>query len=93
MPGFVRSRRYEIASTYKLEKLQPTDLMDQVPKYLALHEFSGETLPWDAFKESLSTEWSKKVLGSLEKKETGWYKVKRVYPESEWGHIGKVAEP
>ena len=88
-PGFVRSRRYEVASAMKLEQLQPSDEKETVPRFLALHEFSGEALPWKELEESVSTEWSKRVMGGLAKQEIGWYQVKRVYPESEWGHVGK----
>ena len=56
---------------------------------MALHEFDGDALPWKELGESLSTEWAKKVMGGLVKQEVGWYQVKRNYPESEWGHVGK----
>lgn len=88
-PGFVRSRRYEVVTATKLEQLQPSDEKEAVPKFLALHEFSGEVLPWKELEESASTEWAKKVMGNLTKQEIGWYQVKRVYPESEWGQVGK----
>ena len=88
-PGFIRSRRFEVASANKLQQLQFSDEKETVPKFLALHEFSGDVLPWKELEESASTEWSKRVMGNLAKQEIGWYQVKRVYPESEWGHVGK----
>ncbi|KAJ6283815.1 hypothetical protein J3E71DRAFT_351238 [Bipolaris maydis] len=88
MPGFIRSRRYEVKTAYTIKQLQPSDDMQIVPKYYALHEFGGEALPWKQIEESVGTEWAKKVMGSVQKAEVGWYKVKRVYPESEWGSVG-----
>jgi len=63
--------------------------MDTAPRYLALHEFSGEVLPWKELEASGQTEWAKKVMGSLVKEEVGLYEVKRVYSEEEWGSVGK----
>jgi hypothetical protein len=88
-PGFVRSRRFELANASVLEDFQWRDAMETAPRYLALHEFSGEALPWKELQESAQTEWAKKVMGGLVKEEVGWYEVRRVYSESEWGHVGK----
>ncbi|KAL6150844.1 hypothetical protein ACJQWK_00535 [Exserohilum turcicum] len=73
----------------QLSQFQYIDELDKAPRFLALHEFSGDALPWEALKESLSTDRAKKVIGALEKQDMGVYKVRRVYPESEWGHVGK----
>jgi hypothetical protein len=88
-PGFIRSRRYEVVTAYKLDQLQHADAMPEVPQYLALHEFGGEALPWKEIKESLNSEWAEKIIASVQNTEIGWYQVKRVYPESEWGNVGK----
>jgi hypothetical protein len=88
-PGFVRSRRFELANASVLEDFQWSDAMETAPRYLALHEFGGDALPWKELQESAQTEWAKKVMGGLAKEEVGWYEVRRVYSESEWGHVGK----
>ena len=36
-----------------------------VPTYLALHEFDAESLPVEDLDRSASTEWAKRVMGSL----------------------------
>ncbi|KAI4961063.1 hypothetical protein J4E86_000088 [Alternaria arbusti] len=88
-PGFVRSRRFKLAAASTLEDFQFGDAMDTAPRYLALHEFSGEVLPWKELEASGQTEWAKKVMGGLVKEEVGLYEVKRVYSEEEWGSVGK----
>ncbi|KAI4628102.1 hypothetical protein J4E80_002239 [Alternaria sp. BMP 0032] len=88
-PGFVRSRRFKLAAASTLEDFQFGDAMETAPRYLALHEFSGEVLPWKELEASGQTEWAKKVMGGLLKEEVGLYEVKRVYSETEWGSVGK----
>ncbi|KAI4671817.1 uncharacterized protein J4E78_000314 [Alternaria triticimaculans] len=88
-PGFVRSRRFKLAAASTLEDFQFGDAMETAPRYLALHEFSGEVLPWKELEASGQTEWAKKVMGGLIKEEVGLYEVKRVYSETEWGSVGK----
>jgi hypothetical protein len=88
-PGFVRSRRFKLAAASVLEDFQFGDAMETAPKYLAMHEFSGEVLPWKELQASVETEWAKKVMGGLVKEEIGWYEVKRLYGEEEWGQVGK----
>jgi hypothetical protein len=85
-PGFVRTRRYELVSGTTLEAFKRS--VPEVPKYLALHEFAGEGLPWKQLEESTQTEWAKKVMGGLIGEEVGWYTSKRVYAKEEWGSIG-----
>jgi hypothetical protein len=85
-PGFVRTRRYELVSGTTLEAFERTS--PELPRYLALHEFGGEELPWKQLGESTQTEWAKRVLGSLVREEVGWFKSKRVYGEEEWGKVG-----
>lgn len=88
-PGFVRSRRFKLTNATVIDKFQVGDVTKEAPRYLALHEFSGEVLPWKELQESAQTEWAKRVMGGLVKEEVGWYEVSRVYSESEWGHVGK----
>ncbi|PSN60033.1 hypothetical protein BS50DRAFT_681867 [Corynespora cassiicola Philippines] len=74
VPGFVRSRRYEVVQASVLDQFERKSA--DAPKYLALHEFSGE-LPWSELRASGETEWAKKVLGGLTKEEVGvWGWVK-----------------
>ncbi|KAF2652596.1 hypothetical protein K491DRAFT_695472 [Lophiostoma macrostomum CBS 122681] len=75
--GYVRSRRYVIRDASTLDRFRRVRL--DVPHYLALHEFDGETLPWDGLKASAETEWAKRVMGGLTLEEVGWYELKRVY--------------
>jgi hypothetical protein len=72
-----------------LEDFQFGDAIETAPRYLAMHEFSGEVLPWKELQASVETEWAKKVMGGLVKEEIGWYEVKRLYGEEEWGQVGK----
>ncbi|KAB2111776.1 hypothetical protein AG0111_0g1164 [Alternaria gaisen] len=88
-PGFVRSRRFKLSNATVINEFQVGDVTEEAPRFLALHEFSGEALPWKEIAESTSTEWAKRVWGGLEKEEVGWYEVGKVYSESEWGHVGK----
>jgi hypothetical protein len=88
-PGFVRSRRFKLTNATVIDKFQVGDVTEEAPRFLALHEFSGEALPWKELGESAQTEWAKRVMGGLTKEEVGWYEVSRVYDESEWGHVGK----
>lgn len=86
-PGYVGTRRYELVNGTTLnefERIEPG-----APKYLALHEFEAEELPWKELGASAETEWAKRVMGGLVKVEAGWYVKKRDYPESEWGRVGK----
>lgn len=85
-PGFVRTRRYELVSGTTLDKFKRVE--PEIPKYLALHEFEGDVLPWKELGESAQTEWAKRVMGGLVGEEVGWYRLKRKYAESEWGSIG-----
>jgi len=52
MPGFVRSRRYEIASATVLNQFQFRDTLEKAPRYLALHEFSSDDLPLEELAKS-----------------------------------------
>ncbi|KAL1799614.1 hypothetical protein ACET3X_003651 [Alternaria dauci] len=88
-PGFVRSRRYKLSDAKVINEFQVGDVTGEAPRFLALHEFGGEALPWKEIAESTGTEWAKKVWGALEKEEVGWYELSREYSESEWGQVGK----
>lgn len=85
-PGFIRTRRYELVCGTALDQFARSE--PAISKYLALHEFEGDELPWMELVESASTEWAKKVLGSLVSEELGWYSFKREYPKEEWGGVG-----
>jgi len=76
-PGFVRSRRYELVNGTTLNEFERKE--PEVPKYLALHEFECEELPWKELGESAETEWAKRVMGGLVTSEVGWYVRKREY--------------
>lgn len=47
------------------------------PTYLALHEFDGDGLPWPELQKTAETEWSKRVMGSLEGSEVMVFKLGR----------------
>lgn len=85
-PGYVRTRRYELVSGTALTRFERTE--PEIPRFLALHEFAGEELPWKELDESAQTEWAKEVMGGLVRSEVGWYKRKRVYEEGDWGSVG-----
>lgn len=86
-PGYVRTRRYEVVSGTALDEFERSER--DGPRFLALHEFVCEELPWKELRESAETEWAKRVMGGLEEAEVGWYVSKRVYEEKEWGRVGK----
>lgn len=86
-PGFVRSRRYELVNGTTLNEFERLEGIE-VPRFLALHEFEGEELPWKELAESAQTEWAKRIMGGLRREEVGWYVCKRTYDESEWGGVG-----
>ncbi|KAG9193724.1 hypothetical protein G6011_03759 [Alternaria panax] len=88
-PGFVRSRRFKLSTATVIDEFKVGDVTGEAPRFLALHEFSGETLPWKEIGESTQTEWAKRVWGGLVTEEVGWYETGRVYSESEWGQVGK----
>jgi len=44
---------------------------------------------WRNWRRVGGTEWARKVLGGVEREEVGYYAAGRVYPESEWGRVGK----
>lgn len=75
--GYVRSRRYICETASVMQSFEKRE--DTAPKYLALHEFEGENLPWAGLKRTVETEWTKKVMGTVVREEIGWYAVKRVY--------------
>lgn len=85
-PGYVRTRRYELVNGTTLDRFVRVE--PQVPRFLALHEFQGDVLPWKELAESAQTEWAKSVMGGVVKEEVGWYALKREYAESEWGSAG-----
>jgi hypothetical protein len=85
-PGYIRTRRYEVVSGTSLNEFERTS--PEIPKYLALHEFECEDLPWKELGASARTEWAKRVMGGLMREEVGWYTRKRVYEESVWGNVG-----
>ncbi|CAO2652045.1 Nn.00g003280.m01.CDS01 [Neocucurbitaria sp. VM-36] len=85
-PGYVRTRRYKLVNGTTLDRFVRVEL--DVPKYLALHEFQSDVLPWKELGESARTEWARRVMGGLVKEEVGWYVLKRKYAESEWGGVG-----
>ncbi|KAF1943683.1 hypothetical protein EJ02DRAFT_453168 [Clathrospora elynae] len=89
-PGFLRTRRYELVNATVLDCFERTE-DEKVPKYLAHHEFNGDALPWKELGEIATTEWAKKVMGGLVGEEVGWYRIKKVYAESEWGSVGVKA--
>jgi hypothetical protein len=86
-PAFVRTRRYELVSGTTLEAFERS--VPEIPRYLALHEFAGEVLPWKELEESTQTQWAKKITGGLFGEEVGWYVPKRVYAEEQWAGVGK----
>lgn len=82
----MRTRRYNLVYGTALERF--VRRVPEIPAFLALHEFEGEDLPWKEMGESGETEWAKKVMGKLAREEVGFYRLKREYPESEWGNVG-----
>ncbi|RDW77745.1 hypothetical protein BP6252_05798 [Coleophoma cylindrospora] len=66
-PGYVRTRRYKLTNAF-LPDVDP-------PMYLALHEFESEVLPEKELAETAETEWSKRIMGNLEKQEVGCFKL------------------
>lgn len=86
-PGYVRTRRYELVDGTRLDGFERS--RPEIPKFLALHEFSGEVLPWAELQASAETEWARKVMGGLVGSEIGWFMCKRSYEESVWGEVGR----
>lgn len=69
-PGYVRTRRYELVNGTTLNEFER--ILPDPPRYLALHEFEAEGLPWKELGASAETEWAKKVMRGLVKAEAGW---------------------
>jgi hypothetical protein len=86
-PGYIRTRRYELVSGTSLDEFERS--VPDIPRFLALHEFDCEELPWKELGESAETEWAKRVMGGLVREEVGWFGRKRMYEEGEWGSVGK----
>ncbi|KAH4936716.1 hypothetical protein HBI79_070640 [Parastagonospora nodorum] len=86
-PGYVRTRRYELVDGTRLDGFERST--PHIPKFLALHEFGGEALPWGELQASAETEWAKRVMGGLVGSEIGWFACKRRYEEGVWGEVGK----
>jgi len=78
----VRTRRYNLVSGTSLNEFARS--VPDIPKFLALHEFECEALPWEELGASAKTEWAEKVMGALVKSEVGWFVERRVYAEGEW---------
>jgi hypothetical protein len=54
--GYVRTRRYKLKTAMSAK---------DIPTYLALHEFDGDTLPVEDLAKSGDTPWAKKIMGAL----------------------------
>lgn len=72
--GYVRTRRYKLREALRTE--------GEVPTYLALHEFHGDSLPDQELAKTGETPWSKKVMGGLARSEVGAYRL-----FGSWGDI------
>jgi len=58
-PNYVRTRRFKLVG-----KLGQPPLAEGAPStYLALHEFDGESIPFDELPKTIETPWGQKVMG------------------------------
>ncbi|TAQ84432.1 hypothetical protein B7494_g7246 [Chlorociboria aeruginascens] len=69
--GYLRSRRYRLQKTVKYGGQE----VQEVPKYIAVHEFEGESFSLDDVDAAGETQWAKRMLGSMEKSEIGVWRV------------------
>ena len=69
----MRTRRFKAVPAPQTEP--------DVPAYIALHEFEGETLPMEQLKKTTDTEWAKRMQEGALKKETGVWRLIRGFGE------------
>jgi len=74
-PGFVRAKTYETVVSMVLDRWNFMAAPEEVPQWLVMSEFAGETVP------NLE-----QVEGGVD---VGVYRIGRVYSEEDWGSVGK----
>lgn len=63
--GYRKTTRYKLISQQYVGPSADSTKNDGIPRFLALHEFESPNLPMDQIGQTASTEWAKKVLGSV----------------------------
>ncbi|EOD47858.1 Alpha beta hydrolase fold protein [Neofusicoccum parvum] len=58
--GYRRSTRYKLMASPTADA---AGTLDEMPRYLALHEYESTDVPPEQIKLAVGTEWSKKVIG------------------------------
>ncbi|KAL1637376.1 hypothetical protein SLS58_009323 [Diplodia intermedia] len=63
--GYRRSTRYKLRAAMPLTADAAAKKLgvDELPRYLALHEYDSEDVPAEQIRLAVNTEWSKKVIG------------------------------
>ncbi|OJD35464.1 alpha beta protein [Diplodia corticola] len=63
--GYRRSTRYKLRSAVPAtaDAAARKLAVDELPRYLALHEYDSQDVPPEQIKLAVNTEWSKKVIG------------------------------
>ncbi|KAI9813064.1 MAG: hypothetical protein M1827_004284 [Pycnora praestabilis] len=63
--GYRKTTRYKLVSQQFVGPSADTTKNVETPRFLALHEFESPNLPMDQINQTASTEWAKKILGSV----------------------------
>jgi hypothetical protein len=94
-PGYLRTTRYELlfsrsnAESRILKGLPPRPEDKDVPKppkYLAIHEFDTETPDFGPVMKTAETEWSKRMMFSVERIEKPVLRIMASYGSGEFFH-------
>jgi len=73
--GYRRTRRYALVEAVQMGSTGEQKKVAEMPKYIAFHEFDGDSLPNEQLAKTAETEWAQKVWTPAPKKEMGAYKL------------------
>jgi hypothetical protein len=76
-PGYRRTSRYKLSTRSVLSAFERS--FPPGPRWLAIHEFDGQEVPWKELADTDETEWAKKVIPGIEEIDFGCFRLKRVY--------------
>ena len=74
LPGYYRTRRYRLLSGFVTSSMKRLAENNQ-PEFLALHEFSGDDLPWEGLGEVQGTKWSQQIAAGMTNLDWGCFRL------------------
>lgn len=74
--GYRRTSRYQLTSRSVLSAFERS--FPPAPRWLAIHEFDGQCVPWDELMPIDETDWAKKIIPGLLETDVGLFKLKHV---------------